>query len=365
MFIGNTSNEKSSVPIGVIDNDHSSMSQELVQSLKSVDTFYVYEKDWQSIYRMLKKDMVDAVFVIKEGYEEQVRSGDSQKLVELYYLSGNNIAVILSDIVAGEMMSEICYNQALNIFRTYELSDQTHEKFEQYAKDLVDANEFEFKFDMKVVDTGNQNEEVDVTNRMMYQQILVGFIAIIISFAVLFASLSIVKDAENAIQRRFRLTSLTPYIQLLGNTASIFTVGGFYALVLGISSGFVFRLNGTQFIEYCVLLLWFAGIISLLFVILSKLGKDSIRLQLAGVSFILFSGIIGFAPIYETIITNKLLNIKNIIPNCWLIEGFIDIIENGDFNRSIHSYGIITGILLLIGVGTYRLKDSITLQGEV
>src|SRR5690625_178530 len=72
------------LPISVIQEENTEMSEALIESIKMTDYLRVVDLDKKEALNQLKKNELEAVFVIKTGYERQIKRGGRNKLVEAY-----------------------------------------------------------------------------------------------------------------------------------------------------------------------------------------------------------------------------------------------------------------------------------------
>src|SRR5699024_4117920 len=72
------------LPISVIQEENTEMSESLIELIKMTDYLRVVDLDKKEALNQLKKNELEAVFVIKSGYERQIKRGGRNKLVEAY-----------------------------------------------------------------------------------------------------------------------------------------------------------------------------------------------------------------------------------------------------------------------------------------
>src|SRR5699024_6726788 len=68
--------------ISVNQKENTEMSESLIESIKMTDYLRVVDLDKKEALNQLKKNELEAVFVIKSGYERQIKRGGRNKLVE-------------------------------------------------------------------------------------------------------------------------------------------------------------------------------------------------------------------------------------------------------------------------------------------
>src|SRR5690625_2985493 len=72
------------LPISVIQEENTEMSEALLESIKMTDYLRVVDLDKKEALNQLKKNELEANFVIKSDYERQIKRGGRNKLVETY-----------------------------------------------------------------------------------------------------------------------------------------------------------------------------------------------------------------------------------------------------------------------------------------
>ncbi len=333
--------ERSSIPIGVVNLDRSESANELVENIKEVPAFFVYEGGESELKALLYKEEIRVYFIIKEGYEKSIQAGSTDKLIDMYYPKEDASAKLLSDIIAGEMLYKICLYKGYQSYQflprnntgkntsdpeTREDNRLSEKEYADYAKSLEARPDFAFAFDISLVNINNGDFEGKIDNSVLYLQAVWGIIAMLLSFTAMLITAGSVLEKETGIQRRAKISLLRPYSMDFSHFGAAFTVQSILAFFL------CYVLHGKtesllkQDIQLFFLLELFSGVMILWFLFLGKLSERLGRYQLIGVISNLIFGLLGFLYLLEGFIDKNLLNISKIIPNCWFIEEFTDII---------------------------------------
>jgi ABC-2 type transport system permease protein len=373
------SEEKSSIPIGIANEDQSKTADELVLKLKKVPALYIYEGNEKELKNLLGNDKITAYFIIEKGYENSVRKGNTDDIVRMCFLKGNEKYKILSDIIAGEMLYPICLYKGYNMYQildwekipnSQDIKDSssddiklTRDEYEKYTNSLTTSEEFDFAFSISFLNTlkkGNQKEEL--TNAIIYQQITLGIVGMLYAFIAMFVMAAFVAEKENAIHKRVRISLLSPIIKDLYQISAALTFQGLLSVFLLIILGSkISEFNMLRSSLLFLLLLLFSLIMLLLFLILSKVITQTGRYQLVGTLIILVFGTVGYLHLISGFIDPKILNISKIIPNNWFIRGFTDIILSKslqDIPYESFAYFAVAAIGLCLINGLIGLKQK-------
>ncbi|GGB27838.1 hypothetical protein GCM10011409_01420 [Lentibacillus populi] len=80
----NAVTDDSKVPVGIVMEDESDAASELRNEIKSTPFIRVYQLEEDVALYRLKKHQLDSVFVIHDGYEEEIREGSRNRLLTSY-----------------------------------------------------------------------------------------------------------------------------------------------------------------------------------------------------------------------------------------------------------------------------------------
>lgn len=321
--------EKSSIPIGLINLDHSESAEQLAESVRHVPALFVYEGDKTSLMKLLNEEQINAIFVIKEGYEKSIQIGKSNKLITMYYLEDNKTAKIISDIIAGEMLFKISLYKGFNLYKALPFNKGKNDnpdseigvldpkrykeqEYLNYAQKLLESSDYNFSFDINLVNV-EKNEEVGekLDNSIIYQQIIWVILGMLISFVAMFMVAGIVLDKEMGLDKRIRISLLRIRTVDYSHLIAILTVLSIYSLLLCILVGsklkdFTLRQGGSLYL----LVLLFSLCLGLWFILLGKVIHQVGRYQYIGSFSILLFGFIGFLYLVKGIVNSELLNIS-------------------------------------------------------
>lgn len=373
--------ERSNVPVGIMDLDRSETSKGLVEQIKKIPAFYVYEEEEKELNRLLLNEEISGLFIIKEGFEDSVKKGSIEKLVTMQYLEGNKSAKVLSDIFAGPMLYPISLEKGLKEYEALKKPALENEKKEivnsdiqykwfteqeyvDYINKLSKASDFDFAFDINMVDLDSEEGTMNqLGNSVIYYQVVFGILGMLISFVAMYMTAGAVVEKEQGLDAKLKITLLKPiyldlsYILALITVLSAFSIG--ITLILG---SFIDNLTLEKRVAIFVVIFLYAVIMGMWFMVLGKVSKKVSKYQILGTLSILLFGLFSFLSMLEGLIQSRLHDINIFLPNRWLIEGITDIAF-----RSTRGYVQITwfwyllvmgGILIIIDWLTGKIQNS-------
>lgn len=325
---------KASIPIGIINLDKSEeeptkTSQELIQRLKEVPSIYIYEESFEKLEELFLDGYITSIFAIESGYEEQILQGKIKQVVTIYQKKDDPIMMAVVDIVAGEMMYQICLARGTAIYAKVPEGlngKHTLKEYQNYAKQLKESNEFSFAFDVSYINIQNQTiDKKEISNSLLYRQMIAGIAVILYSFMILFALTQTVFEKEKGLTVRKHLSLLSKTAEMIGNIAAVF--------VLLSAVGFIFSVCICYYTTGFGKMLKIFGIsmgyillMSFLFLLLGKVFPHVTSYQMVGAVFVLVNGILGFCSMAEGVLLPDIPMVQY-TPNAWFIQLFTEIIR--------------------------------------
>ena len=361
--------ERSNVPVGILDLDQSKTSIELVKKVKKVPVFYVYEEEENELNRLLVDEEVSGIFIIKKGFEDSIKRGITTELVIMKYLEGNPSSKVLTDIFAGQMLYPISLAKSLKEYETLKKSftgntenktiDKetqynwfTGQEYVRYINQLSKASDFDFAFDINIVDLESANASINqLDNSVIYYQVVFGILGMIISFVAMFLTAGVVVEKEQGLYKKIRITLIKPiqhelsYILALVTILSVFSFGIILILV-----SFIENITLQKGCIMFSLLLLYAMVMGIWFITLGKIIRKVSKYQLLGTLSILSFGLLSFLSMLEGLLQSKIFRITKILPNRWLMEGITDIAFNNAIDKSFHAFWslLVMGLILFL-----------------
>lgn len=104
--------DESKVPIGLVIEDESVLSDALVQRIMNTDYLQVNRLDLQKANDLLEKHELDSVFVIKEGYEKDIVSNRRSQLIEAYSSNRSFAYFAVAETISSYVQEEATRTKA-------------------------------------------------------------------------------------------------------------------------------------------------------------------------------------------------------------------------------------------------------------
>ena len=302
--------ERSSLPIGLVLEDHSDKAAELAERIRTTEALYVYENDLGSLYDMLLDGYINCIFVVKKGYGDSLTDGDPIEVLSIYAAEDDKISTVISDIVAGCMMYEVCLDKAYKRYQGLEAPSEdyvkmTYAEYAGYVKKMAEDDTFRFVFDATYVDAGTGKISTsDITNGMIYRQMIAGMLAMLMMLVAFCSFNSVVSEYENGIRSRLRTIAGSPLIRSIREIAAAAT----YCLPAAILiSAMLIKQTGVAASLWIFLLdLAFILFFCIMFYVFTILCRNVFAYQLLGTVSVTVLGAMGFISAFRGLIGDDL-----------------------------------------------------------
>lgn len=93
------------VPIGWIDRDDTDFSERLLNNVNALEVVWVMHGDEDTLIANLQTGRLEAVFVVKEGFEDAMKSGRYEGTLLMLRSPFSTAAGVISESVGGEAMN--------------------------------------------------------------------------------------------------------------------------------------------------------------------------------------------------------------------------------------------------------------------
>ncbi len=310
--------KRASIPIGVAAGEDTKEVRALIDRLRKLESLYIVEGSLEELLEQLSDGYIQCVFEIREGYADKISKGRSRSLIAVYHPKGDDASSILADIVAGEMMYEICLAQGYKEYESLpekEKEKYTRQEYEEYTASLIKDENFDFAFQFRFVDTVGGEREDGVKNSLLYRQAITAVAAMMLCAVPFVAMGSIYSEKACGIAARKRICAMGRFAVDAGDIAASFI------LSLGMSVVFAVCLCfGAGKEEKFFIILWttliFSIIMALTYYYLAKIMRGLFGFQIAGALLLLVMGCCGFCSLVEGVLIDRFPLWLRWIPNC-------------------------------------------------
>ena len=330
-----SSEELSSLPIGIVDKDHSNSSKELILGLQKVETLRIIEADEKELNKQLLDEMITSYFIIEKGYEDNLKAGNLKDILTMNYKEDNKSVSIISDIVAGEMIYPISLFKSFHYYEKLVPEEQrlSLEQYQAYMQELVETStDFDFGFQINYNNPLKDIKESEtITNGVIYRQFIFGILGLIMAFLAMFILSQTIKEKENGLETRLNISRMNVLIRDTGNICALLICEGGLSLVFTVLIGIHLKIKdpGLWLSAYTLLLLN-AIISGTVMLLISKLIRRMVTYQIVCTLLIIVTSGLGFYQLLTGFYQGFVDKLVNFIPNSWFIKGFTDIIIYGN-----------------------------------
>lgn len=312
--LDSVSEERSAVPIGLINEDESTEADRLCESIMQNDAFYVYEGSRSELREKLLEGYINSLVIIKEDYGLRIRKGNTDELVEIISGEDNKVSVVVGDIIAGSMLYDICAEKGYRLYLQQEgNAGLSREEYQTYILRTSEQPDFQFGFELEYRDANEGKiEEAAVTNGMIYKQMIAGMFAMLLSLLAFVSCNGICLEYESGTRRRLKNL---PNSKAAMNAADYLGIY-LYTLPLGLLGGYLLSGLGGMAVAAAYL-----ALLCFVCVVLSNLLKKTDAYQLAGAVLIVALGVCGFVSVFAGLVGGT--ELLNYTPNALFIESFL------------------------------------------
>ncbi|TCK97836.1 ABC-type multidrug transport system permease subunit [Natranaerovirga hydrolytica] len=325
----------SRIPLVVIDEDKSPMSIELINNLENQQVFQIIQTDTREAYTLLRDGKVEGVYIIKEGYENNILNLNFNNIIEVHYLQGSTAGKIITDMVAGDMLFDMSLVKTIDTLKEgllnneIEEMDQIIENAYETAYELKETRAYDDIIKVELINIGSDINYENIDNTIIYKQVVIGMVSTFLAFFILFASTSIVKDKELGTQKRLEVIFKRKIHLEICNLLAIFIIGLMISVFLVVILTHRMELLTFQSIFLIALLFFvYSFALSGLFYLSSAFVEKVITMQVSGSIIIIILFVISSSFLTMDLINGPVLLLQQMIPNYWFVEGFTKVIIN-------------------------------------
>lgn len=202
------------VPVGIVDEDQSEFSRYVLDALGENELITIVNLEEDEIEDAVEDQSVEAVYIISKHAQEKVIQGDLEELIEVVYLDENNFTMMLTDILSGDFLDEICimiasryYIEGYNQYVAEENLTIFNEVYTE-GHQLKNVNSENYYLSIELV--GDNNKELEFYNEsIVLEKMTIGIVYVFIGFFILFKGLHIIRDRNTDVYKRLKLSGVS------------------------------------------------------------------------------------------------------------------------------------------------------------
>ncbi len=370
LLTGNSAQEEG-IRVAVVDEDQSIYSEVVIDRFSTQSIVSVEKMNREEAIQLVQTNKIEAAIIFSNGFMDQLIDKKRAEIVELYYPPSSLTHVLISELVASEVLRLSSNVQAAHyIDDKYEKLDLlSREDKKMIEQNRVPTNLWEDAWNQSdsywepeplmsitYIDGGLHSRigETETSDESESQawiyfeiQFLMGCLSALILFLFIFMQQWIVDDYQLGVRKRLKGTAVSPLLYIIGHsipTMVFVLLQGILALVL------IFGMN-----QFALPLTWEIVFLFVLYVMatfsigtyIAILVKSPLQLQTVGVLFVLFTSLAGgsFVDLSEWSDSVKWLSYGT--PQGWFLNGVRDILPYVG-EGSVGSAVLLTGCALCV-----------------
>ncbi len=319
-------NVKSNIPIGMADEDGTELSKEFLENCKKQEGIYVYDAERKNLEEKLYKNEIAGYFIIKQGFQESVRKGQTKNLIASYAYENASFTSVVSDILAGEIMYELCLSNTWNMYAGLDssMSKYNQEQFYNYIDRLKEDTRYKYAFDIHMVEKDKKEpKKTEFQYQLIYEQIVLAIISMALCIIAMFLVWSIMENPDSQVLKRRRLLFIPNIVFYLGELLSVGSVMSLYTICCSLIMYLMgHSLNIVDFVSIMFTGIAFSMGVVIAFYVIRKIIKSNTAYQLISFLFIIVTSVISMLGIFSV----EMKKMTMFIPNDWFVQGITDII---------------------------------------
>ncbi len=354
--------DKSSIPIGVVDLDQSDLSQSVIEKLATFDGVILQNGTKDELLGKLKQESIYAYFIINQGFEEAISRYDYSKHVQMIYLGQNRFVSILSDIFAQAMIKDVVYKEGERLYHTFpDYEDLVYATdYKEYINNEYEVREDSFAFEYQyynATDSGAESTNA-ISNNIISTEMFLALGGMFLVFFVM--QLISAMDKSAIVVKRSRLSLISCWTMELADIITLFLVEGIMAfLVLWYLFGHFSIGVGSHLFSLVSLVTVFLFAVTFFFICLRRMISSKSIYQFMGFIVSLTFGAISILEILGQIKVDGFSDLAKNIPNYWFIGGITDIILGGK-TISLSDVAYTLGVLVVLyGIVTFAKYNKL------
>jgi ABC-2 type transport system permease protein len=327
------------ITVGIIDNDSSKTSKDILDSIKNYEGFNVREIQQNEKKDLFSENAINAVIEVTSGFEDSLLKGDTNQ-IKVTSVENDDVGMIIRNLV----------NEQMRNINSIAIAAEGNK--EVYYKSLDNySNNSYIKLERESLN--------DLHEEYSFSQTFIGFIIMFMLIRGMSTSYRVFKEKEENVYNRIFMAPIKTYEYYVADAIS-----GYISILLQVSLSIL----GIKLLKVQV------GVSTLeLFTILSLVGLVSISLAICCRSFAKniteASNIFNFANIIMVMIGGAFVpieimppiieKISYFTPVRWAIQSIIDIQQGASFNE-IYKYLIII-VLFAVAffvIGIYKTSKE-------
>lgn len=343
------SEKANKINIAIVDRDMSEYSIILIKRLEGKEDIDIQDVSEEEALKLYENNEVEEVFIIKEGFEEEIRDGENDKLIEVLKSPSSFSAEYVGEVVAGEVLRLVSGNLAARwIEEGYDrIGLETGKELEKEVLEYAESYwEPEPLMTVKYQEMeGSIAKDVKRVSIPASTAASTGIILVFIMFYVLFSSGWLVEERINGTLKRLVAGPNALGYSFVGSIFALFLLGIIQISIFFTICKLAFKVSiFNSPWSYVIIVIYLLTVISIS-LLLSAVLKTPSQLQAGAPVFALLTGFVGGCFWNFVEMPDNLRRLSLITPQGLALEGI-----NKLFSSPYDISGIAMPILILLSI---------------
>jgi ABC-2 type transport system permease protein len=350
------------VPIAVIDEDFTELSQKMLSNLSNHDALNLRSTDKDQAFKLIERNYIEAIFILKKGFQENIKKNNFDGSIQLIYLDKSNIAPAMGDIVASAIISDLAIYKAANTSVQFESKydlENLFDKTEKKGYELLESNSFEMTVESQVKKPNALLKEDIQIQKFLKTHVTLGFSLVVFSFVFLFSSSYIIDAKKYGVEEKLLTIGFKSHHLFWGQWHSLLISAFLMSFFQIIFIVFNFKLFELKQIEILLMTYSLHGLflinLTLLFTRMMK-HKHKYQSLLAPLIFLL--GLVGGAFWSVELLSESFQWVSNLSPFYWslnLLDQMVLNVMDNSYIQSILTYLLFNVLFLCLNLFFYHV----------
>jgi len=358
------------VPIAVIDEDNSVTSKRILSELRLSNSLKCTVIKKTDISKNLNDNLVQGVYILNSGLQENIEKQKFDKLITVHYLSHNVFAPGITDVIASQLLYYVC---AVKSASTGEAAISKNADIKVY-EDIISYNlnrisdpNFNLPLKTNSISPNTKKENTAmIKGDIVSKQFALGMVIIFSTLFLLSGSATIMKTRSSGVYKRIRTAGVPYSYLLLSDVISIILSGSFVVLL---QFSFLYKAmdirDAQSFGLIIINFLIYMFCMSNFFVLLTRIFKSHISFQSIMPVFILFMGLLSGCLWSMELMPQKIILLAHLMPTYWIHNAISNLIlYNGNIGDILFNLFFLIGYGLVFMIINFILekKDSVLIK---
>lgn len=320
------------IPVAFVDEDQSDYSRTLLERLSAKEGFQIVTAERDKVLKMLKGNEIEEVFIIKKGFEENIKRGENKQIIDLIKSPSSFAADFASEVVAGEVIRFVTGSKAADwVEEQYEkLGKQVGEELYNEVREFADS-QWEpgplMTVEYKELE-GGREKGVSRVSLPAATATSAGIIVVFIMFYVLFSSGWLVEERTNGTLKRLVSGPGALGYAFAGSVFALMISGSLLVALFSLINRIVFHVELIPGLwSYVIITAYMLSVVSLS-LFLSSVLKTTSQLQAFAPLFTLLTGFAGGCFWNFVEMPPQLKAFSLLTPQGWALDGINRLLVN-------------------------------------